>query len=517
MIPFDAGGAFSVADNDGKLRQLAVRGAGATISASGVNLAVQVISTVALSRLLTPADFGLVTLITTFSLLLVSVGSNGFTEAVIQCKGIDCQTASNLFWLNTGVGLVLALAFAGAGSLLAHLFRNPLAANAAAVTSIAVFIPAASVIHLALLKRAMRFTAASANEVAARAAYSLVAVVMALMGAGYWALIAGLIAAALSTTIGAWWFCRWIPSLPRRTGRTMPFVRFAVTVYGRFGIRYATQNVDNLLVGWRFDAVALGLYKKAYDLFALSATQLTAPLHNVALAALSRLSEDQPRLRRNLVESLEIIGFLGMGVSACLTLVGKYLVRLAMGPQWEESGRIFELLGPGIGAMLLSSTVGWIHLSLGTPGRWLRWTVIELGVTVSLFIVALQLGPVGIAAAWSVSYWILLLPAFWYAGRPIGFGISLLSAAVWKSVLASLVGGMATAAAMRHTPFWGRPLDTADAFWKTIVISAVLTTFYLGTVILLYRGWGPLYRLAVLLRELAPTRRSKRPVPEAVV
>ena len=130
-------------------------------------------------------------------------------------------------------------------------------------------------------------------------------------------------------------------------------VRFAAKVYGQFGIRYSTQNIDNLLVGWRFNAVALGFYKRAYDLFALSASQLTAPLSNVALAALSRLNQDPARFRRYLANSLGILAFVGMAVSADLTLVGKDVVRLVLGPQWSESGRIFELFGPGIGAMLL--------------------------------------------------------------------------------------------------------------------------------------------------------------------
>ena len=123
--------------------------------------------------------------------------------------------------------------------------------------------------------------------------------------------------------------------------------------------------------------MGLGYYKKAYDLFALTASQLTAPLHNVALASLSRLNHDHARLKRYLAKSLGIAAFVGMAVGADLTLVGKDVVRVVLGPKWSESGRIFEIFGPGIGIMLLYSTVGWIHLSIGKPGRWLRWTYLN--------------------------------------------------------------------------------------------------------------------------------------------
>ena len=515
MTPFDSTGDFRPAAGGSELRRLAVRGAGATVFAGGVTFATQVIGTVILARLLVPADFGVVTMVTTFSLLLASVGLNGFNEAVIQCEEIDRYTASNLFWLNLGAGLLLAMAFAASGSLLAHLYRNSLVAGAAVGVSTGIFIAAISGIHLALLKRAMCFAAASANEVVARAVYVAVAILLALRGWGYWALVAGIVASALSTAIGSWWLCRWIPSLPRRTGRTAPFVRFAANVVGRFGFRYSTENIDNLLVGWRFNSVSLGFYKKAYDLFTLSASQLIAPLHNVALATLSRLNQDPPRFKRYIVNSLGVIAFVGMAVGADLTLAGKDLVRLVLGPQWSRAGTIFGFFGPGIGIMLLYSTLGWIHLSVGRPDRWLRWTILEFVATAALFGVALRWGPEGIAVAWSASFWFLAIPAFWYAGQPIGFGVSTLLGAVWKYAVAALLAGGAAAAIVQETLSFAPAAGAWAALGRIIAISALFGMLYLGAVILLHRGLSPLRQFAGLLRDSVPWIRS--PAPETAV
>jgi O-antigen/teichoic acid export membrane protein len=512
MIPFDARGAFRPTAVDKELHRFAIRGAAATIIASGIGLAVQVVGTIVLARLLTPADFGVVTMVTTVSLLIASFGLNGFTEAVIQFEEIDHYTASNLFWLNSGAGLVLAIAFAAGGTLLARLYHNPLVASVAEGVSLAIFFGATSVIHLALLKRAMRFGGTSTNDFVGRVVYTAVPILLASRGWGYWALVAGIVAQQLGLAVGAWWLCRWIPSLPRPTGKTGAIVRFAAKVYVQFGLRYSTRNVDNLLVGLRFNAVALGFYKKAFDLFALSASQLTAPMDNVALAALSRLNQDPARFRRYFANALAIIAFVGMAVSADLTLVGRDVVRLVLGAQWSESGTIFQLFGPGIGAMLLSSTVGWIHLSIGKPGRWLRWTAVEFAVTFSLFLLALPWGPKGIAAAWSVSYCILLVPAFWYAGRPIGFGVSLLIGTVWRYGASSLLAGLATVAVFRGTPIWASPLGPGAALEATITISLAFVAFYMGAVVLLHWGFAPFRQMGSLLRELAPRRTVASPV-----
>jgi PST family polysaccharide transporter len=292
---------------------------------------------------------------------------------------------------------------------------------------------------------------------------------------------------------------------------------FAANVYGRFSANYFARNFDNFLVGWQFNAAALGFYKKAYDLFALSASQLIGPLHSVALAALSRLNQDPARFRRRLANSLGIVAFIGMGVGADLTLVGKDVVRLVLGPKWSESGRIFELFGPGIGAMLLCGAVGWIHLSIGRPGRWLRWALVESAATALLFVLALPWGPAGIAVAWSVSYWTLLIPAFWYAGRPIGFGISSLIAAVWRYSAASLMAALATAAITRGTLLSASSVGVGAALEAIIIISSVFVTLYVGTVILLHWGCTPLRQLASLLRELGPSsRNAAKPVAEPV-
>jgi PST family polysaccharide transporter len=166
--------------------------------------------------------------------------------------------------------------------------------------------------------------------------------------------------------------------------------------------------------------------------------------------------------------------------------------------------------------MLLYSTVGWIHLSIGKPGRWLRWTLIESASTALLFVLALRWGPAGIAVAWSVSYWVLSIPGFWYAGRPIGFGVSSLIGVLWRYAASSLVAGSATAAIIRGTPFSGTAPGAGAALWAIIVISALFVALYLSMVILLHWGFAPLRQLASLLRELAPSRRAATPAVEPV-
>ena len=111
-------------------------------------------------------------------------------------------------------------------------------------------------------------------------------------------------------------------------------VRFAASTYARFSTFYFTNNLDNFLVGWRLESATLGFYKKAYDLFALPACQLSTSLTIVAVSALSRLWNDWAQYRRYLLGAIGVTAFVGMGLGADLTLVGKDLIF----GLWDRSG-----------------------------------------------------------------------------------------------------------------------------------------------------------------------------------
>jgi glycosyltransferase involved in cell wall biosynthesis/O-antigen/teichoic acid export membrane protein len=427
---------------------------------------------------------------------------NGFTEAVIQKEEINEFLVSNLFWINVGTGLLLTIGFGAAGSLLARFYHAPLVASVAVGMSATIFITSISVQHLALLKRAMRFSEVSANDVISRAVSLMISIVFAWAGWGYRALVIGAVAQPLFQSIGAWFLCPWMPSFPRRAAGTAPMLRYALHVYGRFTVSYFARNTDNLLVGWRFGASALGFYKKAYDLFALSANQLTAPITSVAVAALSRFNPRSDQYRHHLLNTISIIAFIGMALSAEFTLVGQDLIRLLLGPGWTTAGRIFVFFAPGIGIMLIYYVHSWIHLSIGTADRWLRWGMIEISVTCLLFLLALPWGPAGVAVAWAVSFWILTLPSLWYAGRPIGFEIAPVIDVIWKYVVASLLAACTAAGVSRQFSSLLAMSSMIGIAAHMAVISSLFTLLYLGAVVLLHQGFGPVYQAWSLLREM---------------
>ena len=509
MKPFQSDGTFHPIATGTGLRRTAVRGAGAAIAGSASNFAVQIGSVVILARLLTPVDFGVVTMVTTFSLLLRSFGQNGFTELIMQREEITDSLASNLFWINLGIGTILTLVFASSGRLLALFYHNTAVVEVTRGMSLTIGIGCLGYIHTGLLQRAMHFRTTAIINFAGQVLYVIVSISLAMAGWHYWALVWGSVTQTAVVAVGTWSMCRWVPNRPGRAAGTGTGLKFAMNVYSHCAFNYLTRNSDNLLVGWRFGAPALGFYKKAYDLFVLPEQQLLSPLSAVVVSTLSRVNRDREQFQRYFLRVIAVLALVGMGIGADFALVGEDIIRFLLGPGWEEAGRIFALFGPGIGVMLLYNTHGWIHLSIGRPERWLRWSLMEFACTVTLFLVALRWGPSGIALAWTVSYFLLMFPGFWYAGKPIGLGIGPVLSVIWKFFVASFVAGCTTLLIIKAMPHFAMTAGALSALLRMISVSLLFFGLYFCGVTALHRGLKPVSEAVSLLRHLLPDSKRK--------
>jgi O-antigen/teichoic acid export membrane protein len=517
LKPFEASGAFPKINYGNHLRGVAIRGAGITLLAQASTYLVQLVGVTILARILVPSDFGLVTVVTTVSIFLAGISQSGFPEAILQREEFNRYVASNAFWITFGIAAAMTLGFAATGPLLARLYGDPRIARVTVVVSLSILLTGAAVVHLALLDRGMRFSAGAANTIVSRLASVGVSVLMARAGWGYWALVGGVIAQPLAALIGAWSLCQWIPSLPRATEGTRSLFSFAVNVNAMGNISYWTRNMDNVLVGWRFGSGPLGFYKKAYDLFALPANQFVS-VFPVAVSTLSRLTRDPAQYRRYFLAGLSSLALVGMAAAGSLTLVGRDVVRLILGPHWGPAGWIFTCFAPGIGFLLIYRASAVIHLSIGTPGRLLRWTIVEFVVTVFLFLLGLHWGPMGVAVAWTASFCILIIPGFRYAGKPIDLEVTSVIATTWRFLAASLLAGFVCALIIRQFPSFAGLPDPAGAVIRIIATSSAFLIFYLGGVILLHQGRAPLLQFADVLREMISViKPSVQPLGEETV
>jgi O-antigen/teichoic acid export membrane protein len=416
------------------VKNKAVKGAGINILAQSISLIVHMGGVVILARLLRPDDFGLVTMVTAFSLLVMNFGINGFTEYIIQKKTLSHAELSTIFWLYTAIGVVLTLLFIIASPLLAMFYDEPKIISIAIVMAFGITIQAISAQHLALLKRNMEFKRLAINQLMGEVLSVLLAIGMAVLGMGYWAIAARQLSANVAIAAGAWVMSPWRPGLyleKRKIGRILKYV---INVYGNFTLGYFARNIDKVLLGRFLGSQVLGTYDRAYHLSSMPAEQLVTPLHSVALASLSRFRDDPERYSLYFNKALRVLAFIGALASLILTMTGNDLIFVLLGPGWEVSGHIVTAFGPGVAGMLICSTSSWLHLSLGRPDRWLRWNLMTFSLTVVGVAVAAYYSAIAVAAVYSISFNLMMIPSIWYAGKPIKLRITPILVNLWPFI-----------------------------------------------------------------------------------
>lgn len=477
---------------------------GATASTIGQvsSFVIQTVGTIILARMLTPGDFGLITMVVVINMFVSNITTNAFNDSIVQIEDINHQQVSNIFWINILTSVLFAVILSLSSNLIVSFYKEP--RLKAIIISIAVsnVIGSLSVQHLSILKRNIQFVNISVNDIISITISVAVSIILAMCGWGYWSLVAKWMIAPLATTLGAWIICGWRPSFPAKGAGVMPILRFGFHTSGVSIIQGIKKNIDKVLLGRQYGSQALGYYDRAFHLSNMLPSQIMVPLFSVAISTFSKLSNDDDKYRKIFLSVLSLLAFICMPLSAVLTIISRDIILLFLGPQWEEAGQIFFAFGVSIGVMIIWSTSGWLHLSLGKPGRWFRWNIIELLISVLCFIIGLKYGALGMAVSLSASYYIMIGPALWYAGKPIKLSFHSIFINVWKFYVSALFAGLLSWIILYNIVIISSIFIDFNIIIR-IIISAVLCIFlYLFNIIVLYRGIGPIRQFIAIIREV---------------
>lgn len=383
------------------LSNLAARGAVVTLGGQGLRFALQMTSLIVLARLLSPDDYGVITMVTAISGVAAVIGDFGLSMAAVQARELNRPQKSNLFWLNTLIGVGCgALVFALAHPIAAFYGRPDLVPIAQILSLVFVF-SGVSAQFKAEINRGMRFGQLVAVDVGAQVVSIAVAVVGAALGFGYWALVAQQVSLAFFTLVISVSLAHWLPGLPSRKQEMKALLSFGANTMAVQLVTYISSNIDSVVIGRYWGASALGLYSRAFQLFMMPMQQLATPTTRVALPVLSQL-DDRARYQRFLQSAqlaLVYVLILTFGVAAATAIP---LFAVLFGNQWSGAVPIFQVLAVGGVFQAMSYCYYWVFLSKGLTGLQLRFSLIGRAIMIGLIIAAVPLGPVGVAAAYSL-------------------------------------------------------------------------------------------------------------------
>lgn len=448
------------------LGRSAARGGAVMLTGQIVRIAVQALSVVVLSRLLSPRDFGLVGMVMAVVAAAEIFRDMGLSTAAIQAKELSRAQRDNLFWLNTAIGVLLAgIAFAAA-PLIARVFDEQELVPMTRALAPMFVLSGMSTQYRADLIRRMQFGRLTLADVSAPVVGLGVAVVLATGGAGYWALVLQLLAQYATILVVVVVAAGWLPGRPRRGVPMASFLRFGWTLLGTQLVNYAASNADSLVIGTRLGAFQLGLYNRAYQLVMNPISQLRGPVSSIGVSLLARVQDDDARAQRYVEWGQVALGgtiVVGLGV---LSGAAQPFSALLLGPQWDVS-TIVSLLAAAAAFQTLALVGYWVYIAQALTSRLFRYSMLSAVIKICCILIGSHWGAVGVAAGFAAAPAISWPLSFWWLSRCAPLDVRpLLIGGVRMLALAASVGLAARGGAIAadgSSPIVGVGVATACA------------------------------------------------------
>jgi O-antigen/teichoic acid export membrane protein len=429
--------------NAAELKKKSVRGGAAVVMSQGVSMGLQIITTLVLARLLSPTDYGLQAMVLTLTAFFSLFRDAGLSVASVQRETLEHDQISTLFWINVGLGVFLTIVVAAAAPFLAHFYKDPRLLWITVASASIFFINSVAIQHRALLDRAMRFTTSMKIDIVAATIGTVVAIGMAVLGFGYWALIAQNIVVPLVGTLAVWMVMPWLPGKPKWTLELRSMVRFGGTVTLNSFVVYLAYNTEKILLGRYWGAAPLGLYGRAYQLTNMPLQQLTQSVGAVAFPMLSRLQRDALRLRRSYLKAHSLIVSMTVPVVMCSSLFADEIIETMLGPKWNGAAPILRLLAPAMLVFALINPFSWLLRATGLVERSLKIALFICPVMILGVLAGLRHGPTGVALGYSSALVLMMVPLVAWAKHGTGISAGDYWDCVRRPLTAGVLGGAA--------------------------------------------------------------------------
>ena len=483
------------------LGSAATRGALVTAMTSWSRFLLQLVTLVVVARIIGPSEYGAAATALVAVTGAELVRSGGVTWLIARAPGLSGASASTLHWISVGAGCAIALALLTATPFVA---ADLLPAGALTFPALAFVFVLAGVgaVPTALLGRNLRLLPIGLGEVTAAAVSCAAAVTAALLGAGSASLIlqAVVYAAVLCGIVLV--VTPWRPSRPAPLRAVRGELAFAGSATLSQGLEWVSRSVDRVVVTALFGTAASGLYVQAAQLSTLPVEQVNGPLRRAAVPALGRLVDDPARFRPAYRSVLTLSCAVLWPVFAVLIVLAEPVVVTLFGSEWLATAPIFRAMAPLAMATVVTGVTTFVALAHGLANRQTLWECAVLRpVTIAGFAVGAIWGVTGVAAGYSVSTALLVVPGFLFIAKRADLGL--------RDLLAPLTAPATVAVACAAAAAVVQAVASTSPLLTVVVAGGASAVVWLAGL----AAFPSTRHLLLRLRAVVPARRAVATVP----
>jgi PST family polysaccharide transporter len=333
---------------------------------------VQLIISAVLSRILTPNDYGIVAVVTIFTTLFNILANLGLGTAVTQYKELSKQDVQDVFTFSEYVSVVLAFVFTLMSYPISVFYNDNVYIPITLMLSISVLFNALNMVPNALLLKEKEFFKVGVRMIISTLGSGVIAILLALLGAKYYALVMQSILNAFITFIWNYKgtdlrFKIHFSFEPIKQVKDYSINQFLYNI-----VIYFEQNLDNLLIGKLMGNEMLAYYNKGYTLMRYPVNNIAHAITPVLHPILSEHQKDKKFIYDEFVKIAKILSLIGVFITAFCFWADTEIVICYFGSQWYEAVSTFKWLSICLCAQLLNALAGSIFQSIGCTKQMLQ-------------------------------------------------------------------------------------------------------------------------------------------------
>lgn len=361
---------------------------------SGVQQLLGLCFGIILGRLLSQTDYGMMAMISIFSLVATALQESGFKTALTNLRSPKDEDYNSVFWFNMAMALSLYAVLFLCAPLIGRYYHTPEVVPLCRYAFLSIILSALGTAQSAYLFRQLKAKQQAKASILAVIVSNVTGAAMAYCGMAYWSLATqGILYVGINTLL-QWHYSSWRPSVRGITFRPVRrMFRFSVKLLASTILSYVNNNVLNILLGRFFSPHAVGTYNQAYQWNSKCNYLVQGMISQVALPVLANLQDDAKRQLRAMRKMMRFTAFLSFPLLLGFGLVAKEFIVLAITDKWIESAALIQLLSVYGATVPLSSLLSNSVVSKGRSDVFL-WCTLSLGA--ALIVLMFVIWPLGV-------------------------------------------------------------------------------------------------------------------------
>lgn len=384
--------------------------------------------TIFLSRLLSPADFGLVGMSTIFITFTQALSNLGLTSGLIREKNPDEIQLNSVFYFNIGMATILGIIVFFSANTISNFYHETRIEMIVKASAPLFIFNSINHVHGALFYKKMELKVTRMGSVYGAIIAGILGIAAAFYGLGVWSLVISTYTSNTFFTIYVWSKSTWRPSLLFSYPALKKLFPFGIKV---FFIEYIDQiftRMDVVMIGRFFSPSTLGYYFRALSLNEIITKYTSQSLSGIFFPTIKKFNNDKTKILDFFFKTFRTICFISFGLTGLLFVCSNEIILVLFGIKWSESVIYFQFLAFASLVYPLGIMFNGVFLGMDRAGMQLKIELMKKTLGLLALIVGIQYG--------IKSYLILLLTSLFIGLFVTFYTLNLL----FENILSKLVG-----------------------------------------------------------------------------